>query len=83
MDDMWRVAGRVKPVPLDHDSIMDGTFVTPPLRTSSTAQLNGSNTSNNASMANGSTSDGNQTKQHLEDHKELGIKDNLEKFIAR
>ena len=33
MEDMWNKEGRVKPVALSYDAIMDGSFVTPPLRT--------------------------------------------------
>lgn len=33
MEDMWNKPGRVKPKALVYDSIMDGSFVPPPLRT--------------------------------------------------
>ena len=33
MEDMWKKEGRVKPVPLSYEAIMDGTFTVPPLRT--------------------------------------------------
>jgi ubiquitin-like 1-activating enzyme E1 B len=37
MDDLWTKAGRVKPKALDYESIMDGSFVPPPLRTAASA----------------------------------------------
>lgn len=33
MEDMWNKPGRVKPKALAYDSIMNGSFVPPPLRT--------------------------------------------------
>lgn len=50
MEDMWKKEGRVKPVSLGYESIMNGTFVTPPLRNAvaaavpakSNGQVNGS-----------------------------------------
>lgn len=71
MEDMWKKEGRVKPVALDYDGILDGTFATPPTRASATpapASANGS--------ANGTTS-----KSTLKDQKELSLKENLELFI--
>lgn len=37
MEDMWNKPGRVKPKALDYDSIVDGTFVPPPLRSAASA----------------------------------------------
>ena len=37
MDDLWNKAGRVKPKALDYESIMDGSFSPPPLRTAASA----------------------------------------------
>ncbi|TXT13200.1 hypothetical protein VHUM_01601 [Vanrija humicola] len=71
MEDMWKKEGRVKPVALDYDGILDGTFPTPPTRASTQpapAAANGS--------ANGTTS-----KSTLKDQKELSLKENLELFI--
>lgn len=69
MEDMWKVPGRVKPVPLDYDGIMDDSFVAPPPRVPAPAAPAAGN-------ANGTTS---ATK--LKDQKELTLKENLELFI--
>ena len=69
MEDMWKVAGRIKPVALDYDAIMDGTFVAPPPRTSATQIAANGN-------ANASTS-----TSTLKDQKELTLKENLELFV--
>lgn len=71
MEDMWKVAGRIKPVALDYDAIMDGTFVAPPPRTSA-AQA--------AAAANGNATASASTST-LKDQKELTLKENLELFI--
>lgn len=60
MEDMWTGPGRVKPVALDYDAIMDDTFVTPPLRAPPAAPAaNGSSaTANGSSAAPTSSSNG-------------------------
>lgn len=65
MEDMWKVAGRVKPVPLDDRRILDGTFEVPPPRVAPSA---------------GAASNGTAAPT-LKDQKELSCKDNLELFI--
>lgn len=69
MEDMWKVPGRVKPVPLDYDGIMEGTFVAPPPRTPAQAAPAASTTNGAASSA------------KLKDQKELSLRENLELFI--
>jgi hypothetical protein len=89
MDDMWNVPGRVRPVALGYDSIMDDSFVTPTLRTAAAAPsvASGSGTtdgaSTSASGANGHTSTSNGNARILKDQRELSIKENLELFIDR
>lgn len=69
MEDMWKVPGRVKPVPLDYDGIMDGTFVAPPPRVPAQSTP-ASNAANGASVS-----------AKLKDQKELTLKENLELFV--
>lgn len=69
MEDMWKVPGRVKPVPLEYDGIMDGSFVAPPPRVPAPA----------APAANGSNTASSSAK--LKDQKDLSLKENLELFI--
>ncbi len=96
MEDMWKVRGRVRPVPLDYGSIMDGTFVAPPLR-SGASQVNGSSSRENGHQpsnghangdASGSTTPlptGHANGNHriLKDQKELSPKETLELFMDR
>lgn len=72
MEDMWKVPGRVKPVPLDDEQILEGTFVVPPPRVPANVAAT------NGSASNGTTSNGTAT---LRDQKELSCKENLELFI--
>lgn len=53
MEDMWTGPGRVKPVALDYNAIMDGSFVTPPLRTAAAAPS--ASTSNGEATIKGQT----------------------------
>lgn len=69
MDDMWKVPGRVKPTPLEHDAIMAGTFTPPPLVKKST---NEKTASSNGAVA---------APSQLKDQQSLTVKDNLELFI--
>ncbi|WVQ63795.1 uncharacterized protein L199_001949 [Kwoniella botswanensis] len=73
MEDMWKKEGRVKPVPLDYEGIINGTFETPPLRHA--AQQT---TANGQAQANGNSV---QKKEGLKDQRELTLKENLELFI--
>ncbi|WRT69172.1 uncharacterized protein IL334_006156 [Kwoniella shivajii] len=70
MEDMWKKEGRVKPVPLEYDSIINGSFETPPLRHSAPQQPNGQTSAN-----------GSNAKEGLKDQRELTLKENLELFI--
>ncbi|TYJ54852.1 hypothetical protein B9479_004443 [Cryptococcus floricola] len=71
MEDMWKKEGRVKPVPLDYDTIMDDSFTVPPLRVAPAAQ-----------PANGDKSNGKaKPAALLRDQKELSLKENLELFL--
>nr|KIR86276.1 ubiquitin-like 1-activating enzyme E1 B [Cryptococcus tetragattii IND107] len=74
MEDMWKKEGRVKPVPLDCDAILNGTFVTPPLRTAPTANQQ-ANSDKGAERAK------NKPAALLKDQKELSLKENLELFL--
>ncbi|KAL0247851.1 hypothetical protein I308_103929 [Cryptococcus tetragattii IND107] len=76
MEDMWKKEGRVKPVPLDCDAILNGTFVTPPLRTAPTANQQ-ANSDKGAERAK------NKPAALLKDQKELSLKENLELFLDR
>lgn len=77
MEDMWKVQGRVKPVPLGYESIMSGGFVTPPVRK---AQTNGKqNDKQNGDKAPADVA----RATGLKDQRELSVKDNLELFIDR
>lgn len=67
MEDMWKVPGRVKPVPLDYDSIMADEFAIPPL-----AKKEAEKASNGAAKP-----------ANLKDQQELSAKDNLELFLDR
>ncbi|KAJ9093229.1 hypothetical protein QFC19_008435 [Naganishia cerealis] len=83
MEDMWKVEGRVKPVPLDYESIIAGSFTVPPVRASASG--------NKAIKQNGTTNpkpeepkapaDVARSATGLKDQRELSVKDNLELFI--
>ena len=97
MEDMWKVAGRVKPVALDYDTIMSDQFVAPPLRavpqangTKKEETANGSKDTAPATAQNGASSSANgaatgssASSQKLRDQKELSVKENLELFVDR
>ena len=81
MEDMWKVQGRVKPVPLEYEAIMLGTFVTPPVRKAAhangkTGAEYGKNGLEKAPAEVAKTAG-------LKDQRELSVKDNLELFIDR
>jgi ubiquitin-like 1-activating enzyme E1 B len=81
MEDMWKVQGRVKPVPLEYESIMSGEFVTPPVRK---AQTNGKQTDKQTDKQNGDQAPADVARSTgLKDQRELSVKDNLELFIDR
>lgn len=68
MEDMWKRAERNKPVPLDYDAIMAGTFVDPPVRNPvQQPAANGSSTTNAST---------------LKDQKRLSTKESLELFVS-
>ncbi len=79
MEDMWKVPGRVKPVPLDYEAILNGTFPAPHGE-EQTAQASGSKQNGTTQQANGGAQPSAST---LRDQKELSLKDNLELFIDR
>lgn len=88
MEDMWKVAGRVKPVALDVGAINDGSFVTPPLRNAPPVQApaaagSGHTTSNGSSNGEAGPSTSAQTSSSLRDQRELSVKDNLDLFVDR
>ncbi|OCF35672.1 ubiquitin-like 1-activating enzyme E1 B [Kwoniella heveanensis BCC8398] len=70
MEDMWKKEGRVKPVPLLYESIIDGSFQVPPLRNAPVAPQ--PQTEGSAKQA---------EKKGLKDQRELSLKENLELFI--
>ena len=77
MEDMWKVQGRVKPVPLEYDSIMSGEFVTPPVRKTQTNGKETDKQDGDKAPADVARATG------LKDQRELRVKDNLELFIDR
>ena len=97
MDDMWKVPGRIRPVPLDYDGIMSGSFVMPPSRTSATeASESGTGKDGNkqsaggplpvkgsirAKGAGGANGLANGHSSMLKDQKELSLKENLVLFV--
>jgi ubiquitin-like 1-activating enzyme E1 B len=84
MEDMWKVPGRTKPVPLDYETIMDGSFVTPPLAKQSAAVVSSTSSSANQEKAQvQSSSDAPKAQGKLKDQQELTIKQNLELFLER
>ncbi|WVR08953.1 hypothetical protein IAU60_006012 [Kwoniella sp. DSM 27419] len=72
MEDMWKKEGRVKPVPLVYEGIMDGSFQTPPLRGAAPAA---------PATSNGQVSAKEAEKKGLKDQQELTLKQNSELFI--
>ncbi|WVW79473.1 hypothetical protein I302_101442 [Kwoniella bestiolae CBS 10118] len=74
MEDMWKKEGRVKPVPLEYEGIMNESFATPPLRQAAAQQPN----VNGQAQTNGN---GTEKKKGLKDQRELSLKENLELFI--
>ncbi|KAK4684494.1 ubiquitin-like 1-activating enzyme E1 B, partial [Tremellales sp. Uapishka_1] len=78
MEDMWKVAGRVKPVPLDYEAIMDGSFQVPPVRNvpAPAPATNGVKKESPNESANG-----NGIARVLKDQRELSLRENLELFI--
>lgn len=87
MEEMWNKEGRTKPTALDYDSIMAGTFPTPPLRPSTAAApaakvpANGSTASETIAPASTIVADSNINT--LKDQRELSLKENLELFVDR
>ncbi|ORX39135.1 hypothetical protein BD324DRAFT_618613 [Kockovaella imperatae] len=79
MEDMWKVPGRVKPVPLGYDAIVLGDFVAPPLRSGPVAQTNGRPVPERNGES--STSALNANSKQLKDQRELTVKENLDMFI--
>lgn len=73
MKEMWTVPGRVKPTPLDYDTIMDGTFVLPASRQAT------------AALATGSVLATEKAKEQsgLKDQQDLTLKENLLLFTSR
>lgn len=82
MEEMWKVAGRVKPVALDVKTINDGSFVTPPLRNAppvqAPAKASADNTATNGAGPSKAAASGT-----LVDQRELSVKDNLDLFVDR
>jgi len=82
MEEMWKVAGRVKPVALDVETINDGSFVTPPLRNAppvqAPAEASTDNTATNGAGPSKAAANGT-----LRDQRELSVKDNLDLFVDR
>jgi len=87
MDEMWKVAGRVKPVPLDVEAINSGSFVTPPLRNAPPVQApaaaSASHTATNGSSSDAGPSKSTVSHATLRDQRELSVKDNLDLFVDR
>ena len=92
MDDMWKVPGRYRPVPLEFESIMSDTFKTPKLRNTENIsdgsekgdrRVNG-HRNGHVDASSFPISDGQRSlSRTLKDQRELSIKDNLELFINR
>jgi ubiquitin-like 1-activating enzyme E1 B len=82
MEDMWKVPGRVKPVPLDYELIMNDSFIVPPLAKKAAP------TPAESSKAEGATTDKPPAEVargsgKLKDQQELSVKDNLKLFLDR
>ncbi len=83
MDEMWKVQGRIKPVPLEYDAIMTDNFPMPhsgSLVDSTQKRTNGSMTVTTPEAASGKKSAEPSTAT-LKDQRELTLKDNLELFV--
>jgi ubiquitin-like 1-activating enzyme E1 B len=76
MEDMWKVPGRVKPVPLDYEAISQGTFAMPHAEAKTQPPATQGQTSGSEQAAGPST-------KTLKDQRELSLKDNLDLFIDR
>ena len=72
MKEMWTVPGRVKPTPLDYDSIMNGTFTLPPSRQAAVAPSTGL----------GPVPEKAKEQSGLKDQQELTLKENLLLFTS-
>jgi len=84
MEDMWKVPGRTKPVPLDYETIMDGSFITPPLAKQTVAVAPSASSSTNQERAQmQSSSDAPKAQGKLKDQLDLTLKQNLELFLER
>ena len=96
MDDMWKVPGRVRPVPLDYASIVDEAFVIPPSRNSGQEGSTSTSEKPQKQLPNGLAdghADGSMTRivnkhtngnsRTLKDQLELSVKENLILFIDR
>jgi ubiquitin-like 1-activating enzyme E1 B len=77
MEDMWKVPGRTKPVPLDYETIMDGSFSIPPLAKVPAQVAQGSSPSAQP------TTTAHAVQGKLKDQQELTIKQNVELFLER
>lgn len=82
MEDMWKVPGRAKPVPLDYETIMDGSFITPPLAKQTATVVQSTPASATQAQAQMQSSpDAPKAQGKLRDQQELTIKQNLELFL--
>ena len=80
MEDMWKVPGRVKPVPLDYSTILDGSFRVPPLAKPAAApRKDGSIEPKQANPA----ASIDIRSEKLRDQQDLTLKQNLELFLDR
>jgi len=84
MEDMWKLPGRTKPVPLDYETIMDGSFIAPPSakQTATVVQSTSSSAVQDRAQMQ-SSSDVPKAQEKLKDQQELTIKQNLELFLER
>jgi ubiquitin-like 1-activating enzyme E1 B len=82
MEDMWKVPGRVKPVPLDYNTILDGSFRVPPLAKAASAPGKEGPVPASTSQANPAPPSS-TCQDKLKDQQELSIKQNLELFLER
>lgn len=81
MEDMWKVPGRVKPVPLDYNTILDGSFRVPPLAKAAAA---GPGKDGSVAVVSADSATPSAIRQDkLRDQQDLTIKQNLELFLDR
>lgn len=80
MEDMWKVPGRVKPVPLDYNTILDGSFRVPPLAKAASAPGKEGPVPASTSQVNPAPATS-VRQDKLKDQQELSIKQNLELFL--